>query len=83
MICAIATAPGCGAIAVIRVSGEGSIALVDKVFVSPSGKRLVDQAANTVHYGELIGAEKQVLDQVMVTIFRAPRSFTGEESVEI
>lgn len=83
VICAIATAAGCGAIAVIRVSGEGSISLVDKVFVSPSGKKLCDQKANTVHYGELVRRDGQVLDQVMVTIFRAPRSFTGEESVEI
>ena len=83
VICAIATAAGCGAIAVIRVSGEGSISLVDKVFVSPSGKKLCDQKANTVHYGELVRNDGDVLDQVMVAIFRAPRSFTGEESVEI
>lgn len=83
MICAIATAPGCGAIAVIRVSGEGSIELVDKVFVSPSGKRLVDQAANTIHYGELKGDDGETLDYVMVSVFRTPHSFTGEDSVEI
>ncbi len=83
VICAIATAPGSGAIAVIRVSGQGSIELVDKVFVSPSGKRLVEQAANTIHYGELKGVEGETLDYVLVSVFRAPHSFTGEDSVEI
>ncbi len=83
VICAIATAPGCGAIAVIRVSGEGSIDLVDRIFVSPSGKRLINQAANTIHYGAFMCSDGETLDCGMVSIFRAPHSFTGEDSVEI
>ncbi len=82
VICAISTPPGMGAIAVIRVSGAGSIELVDKLFCSPSGKRLTEAKPNTVHFGR-IEWEGVLLDEVLVTLFHAPRSFTGEESVEI
>lgn len=71
-----------GAIAVIRLSGEGSIALTDRVFSSPSGRKLTEASANTVHFGQ-IHAGEELLDEVLVTIFHAPHSFTGEESVEI
>lgn len=82
VICAISTPPGMGAIAVIRLSGEGSIALVDRIFMSPSGKKLSEAAANTVHFGQIFAGD-ELLDEVLVTVFRAPHSFTGEESVEI
>ena len=82
IICAISTAPGMGAIAVIRLSGDGSIAFTDAVFKSPSDKRLADQSANTVHFGRIYN-ENELLDEVMVAVFHAPHSFTGEESVEI
>lgn len=82
IICAISTAPGAGAIAVLRLSGEGAIQLTDRLFVSPSGKKLADTVANTVHFGQIYESEALV-DEVLVTIFRAPHSFTGEESVEI
>src|SRR5690554_1278788 len=82
VICAISTPPGMGAIAVVRLSGEGSIQLVDSVFHSPSGKKLVEAKANTVHFGR-IEWEGTLLDEVLVTLFHAPRSFTGEESAEI
>lgn len=82
VICAISTPPGMGAIAVIRVSGAGSIKLVDKLFRSPSGRRLVDVKPNTVHFGS-IEWEGRLLDEVLVSLFHAPHSFTGEESVEI
>lgn len=82
IICAISTAPGAGAIAVLRLSGEGAIQLTDHLFVSPSGKKLADAVANTVHFGQIYESEALV-DEVLVTIFRAPHSFTGEESVEI
>jgi len=71
-----------GAIAVIRLSGEGSIVLTDRVFTSPSGRNLTEASANTVHFGQ-IHAGEELLDEVLVTIFHAPHSFTGEESVEI
>ena len=82
IICATSTAPGAGAIAVLRLSGEGAIQLTDRLFVSPSGKKLADAVANTVHFGQIYESEALV-DEVLVTIFRAPHSFTGEESVEI
>jgi len=71
-----------GAIAVVRLSGEGSIALVDTFFESPINKKLVDQKPYTVHFGKIIH-NASVLDEVLITIFHAPHSFTGEESIEI
>src|SRR5690554_5510357 len=82
IICAISTPPGMGAIAVIRLSGTGSIGLTDKVFRSPSGKKLSEAKPNTVHFGQ-VEWEGTLLDEVLVTLFHSPRSFTGEESVEI
>ena len=79
-ICAISTAYGAGGIAVIRVSGEQAISIVDSLF---SGRvRLCDAAANTIHFGR-IQREKEVLDEVLCSVFRAPHSFTGEDTVEI
>jgi tRNA modification GTPase len=71
-----------GAIAIVRLSGEGSISLTDRIFFSPSGTKLTGVAANTVHFGQILAGE-ELLDEVLVTVFRAPHSFTGEESVEI
>lgn len=82
IICAVSTAPGMGAIAVIRLSGIGSIALADKVFLSPSGKKLIDMKGNTVHFGRIMRGN-EMLDEVLITVFRAPHSFTGEDGVEI
>jgi tRNA modification GTPase len=80
-ICALSTPPGSGAIAVIRLSGEGSIEMADTVFFSPSGKRLTHCPPNTVVYGEIRSGD-EVLDEVLVTLFRSPHSFTGEDTVE-
>src|SRR5690554_1684230 len=82
VICAISTPPGMGAIAVIRLSGEGSVALVDAIFHAASGKKLESEASHTVHFGR-ISDGKELLDEVLVTLFLDSRSFTGEESVEI
>ena len=82
IICAVSTAPGMGAIAVIRLSGQGCIALVDQLYESPSGKSLQEAAANTVRFGRIVEKGK-VVDEVLVTVFHMPHSFTGEESVEI
>ena len=71
-----------GAIAIVRLSGEGSIALTDTIFKSPSGKKLTSQPPNTVHFGRIY-EDNELIDEVLVTIFHAPHSFTGEESVEI
>lgn len=82
IITAISTPQGVGGIAVIRLSGDGCITLVDKVFHSPSGKKLVDQTANTIHFGS-IHKDEVILDEVLVSIFKAPHSFTGEDIIEI
>jgi tRNA modification GTPase len=83
IICAISTPQGNGAIAVIRLSGSGAIELCDKLFQSPKGnKKLIDQAANTIHFGVLKDDDK-IVDEVVVSIFRNPHSYTGEDIVEI
>ena len=79
-ICAISTPYGSGGIAVVRVSGESAIAIVDQLFYGR--KPLSEAKAYTVHYGEIREAN-EILDQVLVSVFRAPHSFTGEDVVEI
>lgn len=81
-ICALATPAG-GAIGVIRLSGNDAIDIIDKVFQSPSGKKLADAKANTVHYGEIVDGDGAMVDDVLVSIYRAPHSYTGEDSAEI
>jgi len=82
-ICAISTSSGMGAIAVIRLSGYEAIYITDQVFKSVrEGKKLADQKANTVHFGSIINGEN-IIDEVVVAIFKAPHSFTGEDTVEI
>ncbi len=82
-ICAIATSPGMGAIATIRLSGEKALEIADSVFQSPnSGKKLAEQKPNTLHFGS-ISDGNELIDDVVVSIFRAPHSFTGEDVVEI
>jgi tRNA modification GTPase len=82
IICAISTPQGVGGIAVIRLSGEGCIELVNSVFKSPSSKTLSAQSANSVLFGSII-KDDTVLDEVLISIFRSPHSFTGEDVVEI
>ena len=77
-ICALATQPG-GAIGVIRVSGSKAIEIVDSIF----SRSILNVPANTLHYGEILDREHQTIDEVVVSIWRAPHSYTGEDSVEI
>ena len=79
-ICAISTAYGVGAIAIVRVSGDGCVALVDRLF--HGRKPLSDAPTGSVRLGEMV-RDGETLDQVLCTVFRAPHSFTGEEAVEI
>jgi tRNA modification GTPase len=78
-IIALATPPGVGAIAVIRVSGKNSIQLVNRVF---RGKNLEKQAGHTLHFGTLVDGN-ELVDEVLVSVFVAPKSFTKENSIEI
>ncbi len=82
-ICAVSTSPGIGAIAVIRLSGKDAISIAEKVFRSTKkNKKLIDQKANTLHFGQII-FENEVIDEVVVSLFKEPHSFTGENIVEI
>jgi len=82
-IAAIATAPGTGAIAVIRLSGKDAITICDKVFKSTKGKKqLSEQKPYTIHHGTILD-DNRAVDEVLVSIFKAPRSYTGEDIVEI
>ena len=89
-IVALSTPPGIGAIGVIRLSGPEAIVIVDSIF---KGKKLTEQASHTLHFGRIIsegksdkskgGSETEIIDEVVVGIFRAPHSYTGEDVVEI
>ncbi len=78
-ICALATPEGVGALGIIRISGKDAISLVSEIF---DGKKLIEQATHTVHLGKIKDGEN-ILDEVLATIFIAPKSFTGENSVEL
>ena len=81
-ICALATPAG-GAIGIVRLSGKNAIEITDKVFVSVSGKQLSAAKPNTLHYGEIKDKDGHTIDDVLVSVFRAPHSYTGEDSTEI
>ncbi|MCR1809345.1 tRNA uridine-5-carboxymethylaminomethyl(34) synthesis GTPase MnmE [Haploplasma modicum] len=78
-ICAIATPHGTGGISVIRVSGTNAIDIVNKIF---KGKNLKKAKSHTISYGHIVN-EKEVIDEVLVSVFIAPKSFTGENTIEI
>ncbi|MGB8375624.1 MAG: tRNA uridine-5-carboxymethylaminomethyl(34) synthesis GTPase MnmE [Salegentibacter sp.] len=81
-IVALATPSGAGAIAIIRVSGPEAISIVSPIFRAKSKKSLSDQPTHTLHLGNIMDGER-TLDEVLVSIFRAPKSYTGEETIEI
>lgn len=81
-IIALATPSGVGAIAVIRLSGNDSIEIASKFFKSVRGKDLKKQKSHTLHLGHIVDGDK-ILDQVLVSIFKNPHSYTGENVVEI
>ena len=79
-ICAIGTSQGIGAIAIIRVSGEESIEIVSKIF---KGKDLTKVDSHTINYGHIVDNNGNIIDEVMVTVMKSPRTFTTEDTVEI
>lgn len=81
-IAAIATPHGTGGISVIRVSGSESINICDKVFVAKSKKKLADSKTHTIHYGNIV-SDGEIIDEVLVSVMRAPNTFTREDTVEI
>lgn len=78
-IVALATPPGVGAIGVIRLSGTNAIAITDKIF---KGKKLASQPSHTLHFGRIMDGNT-VLDEVVVSLYKGPKSYTGEDVVEI
>lgn len=83
-ICALATAPG-GAIGIIRISGDRSLEILSRIFT----KDITNAQPNTIHYGHIVsplpleGSGEALIDEVLVSVFRSPHSYTGEDSVEI
>ena len=78
-ICAISTSQGIGAIAIVRVSGEDAIKIVNKIF---KGKDLTKVESHTINYGHIIDKE-EIIDEVLVSVMKAPKTFTTEDIVEI
>lgn len=81
-ICALATPAG-GAIGIIRISGKDAIQIADKVFVTSKHKKLHDAKSHTILYGRIVDGQQETIDDVLVSVFRSPHSYTGEDSVEI
>lgn len=84
-IVALITPPGTGAVAVLRLSGKEAITITDRVFKGKNGrsKALHKQQPNTVHFGVITDEEDLIIDEVLVTVFKAPASYTGENVVEV
>ena len=81
-ITALATASGAGAIAIIRVSGAQSLEIVNSIFKAKSGKSLIDQDSHTLHLGNIYD-NNRIIDEVLVSLFKGTKSYTGEPTVEI
>lgn len=78
-ICAISTPPGAGGIAVVRLSGPKALVIADKIW---HGKKLADVPSHTVHLGDIVDTDNNIIDQAVATVFRAPGSYTGDDTVE-
>lgn len=81
-IAAISTAVGSGGIGIVRISGSEAIELAEDIFVSNKGKRLSEQKSHTLHYGNIV-CEGKIIDEVLVSVMRAPNTYTKEDIVEI
>ena len=81
-IAAIATAMSSSGIGIIRISGDEAVGIVDRIFSMKNGKKLSDMPTHTIHYGHIKDGD-EVIDEVMVVLMRAPKSYTKEDTVEI
>ncbi len=79
-IVALSTPQGIGAIGIIRLSGARAIEICNQVF---QGKNLENEASHTLHFGKIVDDHKNIIDEVLVSLFKAPHSYTGENIVEI
>ncbi|MGG5832379.1 tRNA uridine-5-carboxymethylaminomethyl(34) synthesis GTPase MnmE, partial [Bacillus pumilus] len=83
-IAAISTPMGEGAIAIIRLSGPEAVQIADRMYKGPKEKKLVSVDSHTIHYGHIVDARTdQVIEEVMVSVLRAPKTFTREDVIEI
>lgn len=82
-IIALCTPQGSGALALIRLTGAEAVTIADAMAKLSSGKKLVDLPTHTIHYGAVVDANKAPIDQVLFLLMRAPRTFTGQDTVEI
>lgn len=82
-IAAISTPIGIGGIGIIRVSGKEAISIVDKVFKAANKKMLKDTASHTITYGHIVSESGKVLDEVLIMLMKAPKTFTREDVIEI
>ena len=82
-IAAISTAAAPGGIGIIRISGTEARAVGDRVFRAVSGEKLISAAGYTCRFGHVYGTDGEKLDQCIATVFAAPKSFTGEDVVEL
>ncbi len=80
-IVAVATPPGEGALSIIRISGQESFYVIDKIFKGK--KKILDCESHTIHYGKIFNSKNEIIDDVLVSVFRAPNSYTGEDSIEL
>lgn len=72
-----------GGISIVRMSGKDAIETADKIFVSKNGKKLSEASSNTVHYGNIVDEDGNIIDEVLVIVMRAPNTYTREDVVEI
>lgn len=83
-IAAISTPMGEGAIAIVRISGDEAVQIADRLFRSPSSKKLADAASHTIHYGHLVDPSTgETVEEIMVSLMKAPKTFTREDVVEL
>lgn len=80
-ITALATPAGTGAVSMIRVSGPDSFAVADKIFEGKT--RIAEAASHTIHYGKIFNSNHELIDDVLVFVYREPNSYTGEDAIEI
>ena len=83
-IAAVATAMSDSGIGIVRVSGDDAINIVDKIYRNAKGERvLFKYNSHTIHYGFIVGEDKTIIDEVMITVMKAPKSYTAEDTIEI
>lgn len=82
-IAAISTPYGTGGISIIRISGSNAVEIADRIFAPSSGRMLKDVPTHTIHHGRVVGRDGKMIDEVLVSVMLAPRTYTGEDVVEI